>query len=152
MDTKVADETVNKYEALVAAAVEARKRAYAPYSRFRVGAALLCRSGHVYIGCNIENVAYSPTICAERTAIASAIAAGEQPGTFEAIAVVGDDPEPSTPCGVCRQVLAELAPGALVIMAASPEKGIGRLALTVEELLPHGFSFHAERKSGDDIA
>jgi len=119
------------YEGLIEAAAKARERAYAPYSHFRVGAALLCRSGQVYIGCNIENVAYSPTICAERTAIASAIAAGEQPGTFEAIAVVGDDPEPSTPCGVCRQVLAELAPGALVIMAASPEKGTGLLSLTV---------------------
>ena len=133
------------YEALIEAAAKARERAYVPYSHFRVGAALLCHSGQVYIGCNIENVAYSPTICAERTAIASAIAAGEQPGSFEAIAVVGDDPEPSTPCGVCRQVLAELTPGALVIMAASPEKGAGRFIMTVEELLPYGFSFHSVR-------
>jgi cytidine deaminase len=132
------------YEELIQAAAKARERAYVPYSHFRVGAALLCRSGRVYTGCNIENVSYSPTICAERTAIASAIAAGEQVGTFEAIAVVGDDPEPSTPCGVCRQVLAELAPGALVVMAASPEKGKGRLSLTVEELLPHGFSFRRD--------
>ena len=131
----------SEYEGLIEAAAEARKRAYVPYSHFRVGAALLCRSGRIYTGCNIENVAYSPTICAERTAMASAIAAGEQPGTFEAIAVVGDDPEPSTPCGVCRQVLAELAPGAVVIMAASPEKGTGRLLMTVEELLPVGFQF-----------
>lgn len=134
----------NNYEQLIEMAAEARNRAYVPYSHFRVGAALLCRSGQVYTGCNIENVAYSPTICAERTAIGSAIAAGEQPGSFEAIAVVGDDPEPSTPCGVCRQVLAELAPGALVVMAASPEKGVGRLLLTVEELLPHGFSFRTD--------
>ena len=132
------------YEGLIDAAAKARETAYVPYSHFRVGAALLTRTGHIYTGCNIENISYSPTICAERTAISSAIAAGEQPGSFEAIAVVGDDSEPSTPCGVCRQVLAELAPGALVIMAAAPEKGKGRLSLTVEELLPHRFTFHSD--------
>jgi cytidine deaminase len=136
---------VDNYELLIRTAAEARSRAYAPYSNFRVGAALLARSGKVYTGCNIESVSYTPTMCAERVAIGSAIAAGEPPGSFVVIAVVGDDPEPSTPCGVCRQILAELAPGAQVIMAAAPEKGSGRLAMTVEELLPHGFRFHTER-------
>lgn len=134
-----------EYEALVNAAAEARGNSYSPYSHFRVGAALLAESGRVYKGCNIENVAYSPTICAERVALGTAIAAGEEPGGFAAIAVVTDNAQPSSPCGVCRQVLAELAPGALVIMAAAPEKGSGRLVMKVEELLPHGFSFDEEQ-------
>ncbi len=133
------------YDAIVNEAARARENAYVPYSRFRVGAALLAKSGKVYTGCNVENVSYTPTMCAERVALGSAIAAGERAGDFAAIAVVGDDPEPSTPCGVCRQVLAELAPGIPVIMAAAPEKGNGRLVMTVEELLPRGFTFEVER-------
>jgi len=129
------------YNDLVAAAAEARSNSYSPYSRFRVGAALLAKSGKVYTGCNIENGSYTPTMCAERVALGTAIAAGEKPGSFEAIAVVADDPAPTTPCGVCRQVMSELAPGAWVIMAAAPEKGEGRLEMSVEELLPYGFSF-----------
>ncbi len=132
-------------EPLIEAAAEARERAYTPYSHFRVGAALLAKSGRVYTGCNIENLAFTPTMCAERVAIGSAIAAGEAPGSFVAMAVVGDDPEPSTPCGVCRQVLAELAPGIPVILAASPEKGSSRLRYTPEELLPDAFRFRTER-------
>lgn len=130
---------------LVAAAAAARSNSYAPYSHFRVGAAVLARNGKVYTGCNIENIAYSPGVCAERVALGSAIAAGEKPGDFVTVAVVGDDPEPSTPCGVCRQVMAELAPGAQVIMAAAPEKGSGRFEMTVEELLPNSFKFYTER-------
>lgn len=130
---------------LVAAAAAARSNSYAPYSHFRVGAAVLARNGKVYTGCNIENIAYTPGVCAERVALGSAIAAGEKPGDFVVVAVVGDDPEPSTPCGVCRQVMAELAPGAQVIMAAAPEKGSGRFEMTVEELLPHSFKFYTER-------
>src|SRR5437764_383406 len=90
---------------LVRLAAEARERAHAPYSGFRVGAALLARSGRVYTGCNIESVSFTPTMCAERVALGTAIAAGERPGDFVALAVVGDDPQPSTPCGVCRQLL-----------------------------------------------
>ena len=85
------------YGDLVKAAIEVRERAYAPYSHFKVGAALLAKSGKVYLGCNIENGAYSPTICAERVALGSALAAGEHPGTFTAIAVVGSQPHPTTP-------------------------------------------------------
>lgn len=129
------------YGSLVEAASQARTRSYAPYSKFRVGAALLTQEGKVYVGCNIENGAYSPTMCAERVAIGAAIAAGERLGSFAAIAVVGDREEPTSPCGVCRQVLAELAPGATVVMAAAPELGERRLVMTVEELLPHGFVF-----------
>src|SRR6266480_5101990 len=111
------------YDDLVAAAARARGNSYSPYSRFRVGAALLAKSGRVYVGCNIENGAYTPGVCAERVALGTAIASGEKPGSFVAIAVVGDDPQPTTPCGVCRQILMELAPGILVIMAPAPEKG-----------------------------
>lgn len=130
------------HDALVEAAAEARTHSYSPYSHFRVGAALLTKSGKVYSGCNVESISYTPTICAERVAIGAAIAAGEAPGSFSAIAVVGDDPQPSTPCGVCRQVLSELAPGIIVIMASAPEKSSGRLVLTIDELLPHAFSFY----------
>ncbi len=133
------------YDLLINAAAEARANSYSPYSHFRVGAALLAGNGKVYTGCNIENVSHTPAMCAERVALGTAIAAGEKPGSFVAIAVVGDDPQPSTPCGVCRQVLAELAQGIPVIMAAAPEKGNGRLVLTTEELLPHGFTFEVER-------
>jgi len=127
------------YDGLVKAAVEVRERAYAPYSHFRVGAALLAKSGKIYVGCNIENGAYSPTICAERVELGSALAAGERPGSFVAIAVVGSQSHPTSPCGVCRQVLFELAPGCTVVMEPPPEKGKGRLVKTVEELLPVGF-------------
>jgi cytidine deaminase len=133
------------YNDLVAAASEARANSYSPYSRFRVGAALLTNSGKVYTGCNIENGAYTPTVCAERVAIGTAIAAGEKPGSFTAIAVVADNSEPTTPCGVCRQVMSELAPGALVIMSAAPESSHARLEMTVEQLLPHGFSLQQVR-------
>ena len=127
-------------EHLLELAAAARENAHAPYSNFRVGAALLTKGGNVYTGCNIESAAFSPTICAERVALGAAIAAGEKPGTFEAIAVVADNPEPTTPCGVCRQLLRELAPGVRVIMAAAPELGSGRLEMSIEELLPHGFT------------
>ena len=89
-------------------AIEAREFAYAPYSRFKVGAALLCRDGSVYLGCNIENAAYSPTNCAERTAFFKAVSEGRR--DFIRIAIVGGKDAPNAtcaPCGVCRQVMAE---------------------------------------------
>ncbi|MEA2576237.1 MAG: cytidine deaminase [Chloroflexia bacterium] len=131
-------------EELIQLALDARARAYVPYSHFRVGAALLAGNGEVYTGCNVENGAYSPTICAERVAIGAAIAAGEtpgKPGSFTTIAVAADNAEPTSPCGVCRQVLFELAPGLRVIMVAAPELGEGRVDMSVEELLPMGFRF-----------
>ena len=134
-----------EHEQLLSVAADAREQAYAPYSRFRVGAALLAASGKVYTGCNIESASFTPTMCAERVAIGSALAAGEPPGSFKTIAIVADAPQPTPPCGVCRQVLVELAPGIDVVMAASPEKGAGRLALTIEELLPHGFTSFDEQ-------
>ena len=100
------------YGELIEKAREARKRAYAPYSEFTVGAALLCRDGSIYTGCNIENASYGATICAERTAFFKAVSEGE--GEFEAIAIVGapvDKPADfCPPCGMCRQFMYEFAP------------------------------------------
>lgn len=95
-------------EVLIEAALKARKQAYAPYSKFAVGAALLSDRGEVFIGCNIENISYGLTICAERVCVSNAVQAGHQ--KFTAIAVVSDSKEPVVPCGACRQVLAEFAP------------------------------------------
>ena len=96
------------WEVLRAEARKVRERAHSPYSGFAVGAALLTRSGKVFTGCNVENISFGLTICAERAAVFAAVAAGER--EFLAIAVVADSREPVSPCGACRQVLAEFAP------------------------------------------
>jgi len=119
---------------LVKLALKMREKAYCPYSRFAVGAALECSDGSVYTGCNIENAAFSPSICAERTAAAKAVSDGKR--SFARIAVAGSSAEKCTPCGVCRQVLEEFAP-ALEILCVS---GAGEVLETnLGELLPHGF-------------
>lgn len=120
-------------ERLVAAARSARERARAPYSNFSVGAAVLCADGHIFEGCNIENASYGLTICAERVALFCAVAAGCR--QIDAIAIAGPGGEPLSPCGACRQVMLELAPGARVIMAGAPAPRIR----TVEQLLPEAF-------------
>ena len=121
------------YEDLIAKAMEARGKAYAPYSHFAVGAALLARSGRVYTGCNVENASYGLSICAERTAVFKAVSEGER--DFEAIAVVTE--KGVTPCGACRQVLMEFGEGIQVIVA--DETG-GYRVFGLQELLPEAFN------------
>jgi cytidine deaminase len=122
-------------EDLLARARAAQQHAYAPYSGFRVGAALLAADGRVFIGANVENAAFPATICAERVALPAAVIAGAR--ELEAIAVVGDGPGPCTPCGMCRQALFEFAPDLLVIAAGTDGVPV-RLRLGAD-LLPHGF-------------
>ena len=129
-------------ENLTKAAIEARKQAYAPYSNFMVGAALLTDEGKVYPGCNIENAGYTPTICAERTAFFKAISEGER--KFTAIAVAGwhkdaAKPMQAFPCGVCRQVMREFCnPETFKILVVNGEDH-GYTEHTLEALLPYGF-------------
>lgn len=126
---------------LIELAYEARERAYTPYSGFQVGAALLAKSGKVYLGCNIENSSYTPTNCAERTAFFKAVSEGER--EFDAIAVVGGpagkrNGETCAPCGVCRQVMREFCePKEFQILLEDGKGGI--LKLKLEELLPLSF-------------
>ncbi len=118
---------------LIAQAIEARKRAYAPYSRYKVGAALLGKSGKVYMGCNVENASYSHTVCAERTAILKAVSEGEL--EFEAIAVVTRNG--GSPCGACRQVMVEFAPELTIYIG---DKNGEYRSTTMSELLPDSFT------------
>ena len=118
---------------LIEAAIAASQHAYMPYSNYRVGAALLTASGAVYGGCNIESVSFTPTVCAERTAVFKAVSEGER--AFSAIAVVTRDA--GSPCGVCRQMMYEFAPDLRVILADLD--GNAHLVTTLRELLPHGF-------------
>ncbi len=125
-------------ERLLEAAGEAMKRAYVPYSHFKVGAALLDSEGNVHYGCNVENAAYGPSNCAERTALFRAVADGHTAGSFRAIAVIGDTPGPITPCGVCRQVLSELCEPNMPVIMGNLRGDVK--VMTVSELLPGAFS------------
>jgi len=118
---------------LIASATYTRERAYAPYSNYKVGAALLGKSGRIYTGCNVENAAYGPSMCAERTAIFKAVSEGEC--EFAAIAVVTENGV--SPCGTCRQVMMEFAPHMTVIIADT-QGNVRRT--TVRDLLPDGFT------------
>jgi cytidine deaminase len=119
---------------LVTLAEEARTRAYAPYSKFYVGAAVLASSGRIYTGCNVENATYGATICAERAAVCAMVTAGET--KLSAVAVFTDAEIPATPCGICRQVLAEFAEDAFVIVA-TPRM---QKTLSLAALLPERFA------------
>ena len=118
---------------LLAAALAARENAYAPYSKFKVGAAVETADGHIFTGCNVENASYGLTCCAERNAVFAAIGSGAR--SFKALCVVADTEEPVAPCGACCQVLAEF-PFEKIILANC--KGLTKI-MTVAELLPYGF-------------
>jgi len=127
------------YSQLAKAAIEAKEMSYSPYSNFQVGAALLGKSGKVYKGCNIESASYSPTNCAERTALFKAVSEGEK--EFVAIAVTGSpkgkDAEYCYPCGVCRQMLKEFANDDMVVIIAKTEDDYR--VHSFAEILPYSF-------------
>jgi cytidine deaminase len=123
-------------QALIAQAIEARKLAYVPYSKFQVGAALLAESGKVYLGCNIENAAYSLCNCAERTALFKAYSEGDQ--KYQAIAVAADTPQAVSPCGACRQVMAELCPPDMPVYLTNLKGDV--METTVSALIPGAFT------------
>lgn len=127
---------------LIAQARDVRERAYAPYSNFAVGAAVRGASGAVYQGCNVENVAYPEGTCAEAGAIAAMVAAGET--RLTAVAVIADCPTPITPCGGCRQKLAEFGAGDVAVTMATTDGAV--VQMTLGELLPGAFATeHMER-------
>jgi len=125
------------YDNLIAEARAARELAYTPYSRFKVGAALACKDGRVFRGCNVENASYGLCNCAERTAFFSAIAHGYTPGDFAALAVIGDTDGPIAPCGACRQVILELGGNDLPIVLTNLKGDV--MATTAAEQLPNAF-------------
>ena len=118
-------------DSLVQAATGARLHAHAPYSQFAVGAALECSDGSVFTGCNVENLSFGLTMCAERVAIGAAVAAGKR--DFRCIAVAADTSEPVSPCGACRQVMAEFNPSLRIILSTLGGK---TWEFTLDELLP----------------
>jgi len=122
-------------ERLIAAAREARKRAHAPYSRFKVGAAIVSEDGEIFSGCNVENASYGATLCAERNAVTAAVAAGHK--SFTAIAIVTNSSPPAPPCGLCLQVLVEFC-RELSVLLTNPKGEVVRTRLS--KLLPRPFS------------
>lgn len=119
---------------LIEISISAQEFAYAPYSQFKVGAALLCTDGNVYTGCNIENSTYGATNCAERTAVFKAVSEGKR--EFSAIAITSSGGELTFPCGICRQVLSEFSPEMRVILSNN-DNNIKTFSLS--ELIPHSF-------------
>jgi cytidine deaminase len=121
---------------LLTAAREASLRAYSPYSRFRVGAAILSAEGEIVSGCNVENASYGLTICAERNAIFRAVARGSSPLIVRAVLVYTPTPEPTAPCGACRQVINEFGPDAAIRCACD---GLETIETSLTDLLPSAF-------------
>ena len=131
-------------DALIALALAQRARAYAPYSRFTVGAALLCTDGEVVLGCNVENASYGLCICAERTAVSSAVSQGKT--RFTRIAVATGSSPPAAPCGMCRQVLAEFAGDDEMTIILCNDRG-ERTTTSLKEIFPGTFN-QAQLQSG----
>lgn len=135
-------------DALLAAARQARARAYAPYSGYRVGAAVLADDGRIYGGCNVENAMYGATVCAERVAVTTAVAAGAR--RLVALAVI--TPNGGAPCGFCRQVLAEFAPPELPILLAGPDEEAPSRRFTLGGLLPEAWGAEDLRQGRDRLS
>lgn len=129
------------WEALVAAARDARAASYSPYSDFSVGAAVLAADGSIFAGCNMENRSYGLALCAERSAFAAAVAAGHR--DFAAVAVVADAEPPATPCGLCRETMAEFCGPELPVLLVNLNGG--RVERRLGELFPHPFELPAIR-------
>lgn len=136
------------YASLVAAAAQARQYAYAPYSGFRVGAALLTTGGEVYTGCNVENASLGLSICAERAAVCRAVANGAR--EFTAIAICADAAEPTPPCGACRQFLREFGAELIVLMAGRDGTAGPVDRFRLAELLPQPFVNFRPRDAGGE--
>jgi cytidine deaminase len=128
----------SQLQVLLEAAEQVSQHAYCPYSRFAVGAAVLSESGRIYVGCNIENAAYSPGVCAERTAVGNMVSAGEQ--RLVAVAVFTATKRPTAPCGVCRQVLFEFSRDAKVVCGCAEDLCLNT---SVAALLPAAFGPHS---------
>jgi len=126
---------MNKDE-LIAVAFEALKNSYAPYSKYHVGAAILCDDGTVFKGCNIENASFGGTNCAERSAVFGAYSNGYQKDRIKALAIVSDGDRVCAPCGICRQVLSELVDGDMPIYLSN---GKSEVEMTINKLLPMQF-------------
>lgn len=135
----------NNWNTLIEAAWQARERAYAPYSGFQVGAAVQSADGSIYGGCNIENVSYGLTNCAERTAMFQAVAHGAN--ELKRMVICADTPEPIAPCGACRQVMVELAPQMEVLLINKNGK---KIFTSVENLMPYSFSDFPQMRENDD--
>lgn len=132
---KIEDDCMNQYKALLEKAHEAQEKAYVPYSKFKVGAAILTKSGKIYTGCNIENASYGATNCAERTAIFKAVSEGEL--EIAAIAIVGGHNEFTYPCGICRQVISEfMSEGDFIFENAKGEMKV----IPFGEMFPYTFT------------
>lgn len=131
-------------EQLIKVAALARQRGYAPYSNYKVGAAVRTKRNRIHGGANVENASYGLTVCAERCAVFAAVAAGETSG-YDAIAIIADGERLPYPCGACRQILAEFAPDLRVILATT---GGQRETALLSELLPHAFAL---RKAAQPI-